>query len=224
MLRPPCSATLRCVTATAVAIVGSAYADCADWQLSSVRVNGISLELRSAVLPVARERATRELLSAWSGQGLARPTIVELDDRTVIGRQHGTVHQTVTLRDAENAAAVRVEFAAQDLARRAAPVPKPPFDLPPGARVLQVVEFLDASRNARQYAIHLRRASTVAMASLRTALQASGWSSTARAVAEVSGDHGYVVHAQRGAERMEATLQAADGGTRLILLVSGHAQ
>lgn len=201
----------------------------AEWRPMRMRVNGIELDVQTTESSLSREEIAQQLLATWSVQGALRPTHLVLTDRTVIGRQRGAIHESVSLRPIGRSGRTQIEYAAQDLTATRNAVARPPFTPPAGLRTLQVLEYIDDPRGARQFAMQMRRSPQVTMAAVRGALRRSAWSVQTRAIGvapanSVPTDRGFVLFAERAGERAELTVRAEHDGTRVLMVVRGRAQ
>ena len=107
----------------------------ADWVAMRVRVNGIELAVRRAELEASRDAVARDVIALWTSQGSMQPTLVELPDRLVIGRQRGVIHETVSLRSLASSQRISIEYAAQDISATRRPRASLPFVAPTGTQI-----------------------------------------------------------------------------------------
>lgn len=212
------------MASTFIGLQWSSLVGAAEWRAMRVRVNGITIDLRTTESDLPREEIVRRVMAAWMAQGAVQPARLVSSERTIIGRQRGVIHETVSIRTNAASGRVQIEYAAQDLTRARVTAARPPFVVPMGLRILQVTEFLDDPRTERQFVLQMRRAPSVAAASLREALRRSAWSVGTRELRARGGAGGFVLSGERAGERLEATVRAEEDGARIVLLVGGRAQ
>lgn len=190
------------------------------WTIARVRVNGVPLELRDREIPAARADLAAALLVRWQASGAAAPLAMQREGQTLIGRQRGSLHETITLSDAGRGR-THVLVAVRDLAVPVSTAPRLPLALPVGQRVLQVIEQGSGAGQTRTYILGSTRDASVALSQLQRALGTAGWSSR---VARPGGGAGTAsaLWAERGLERLDAVISAESDGARIVLQVSGH--
>ncbi len=215
--------TFGVVVASALVVLPLPPLVAADWVAMRVRVNGIDFAVRTTELAASRDAVASQVLTLWTAQGTIRPTLVELPDRIVIGRQRGVIHETISLRSLVSSQRIFIEYAAQDISAARRPRISLPFVAPSGAQILQTVEFLDDPRGAREFVLHLRRTPTVAVLSLGDALRASGWSIARRTIADRAGERAAMLFAERAGEQAELIARTEGDGVRVVLRVGGRA-
>jgi hypothetical protein len=189
------------------------------WQFTSVRVNGVPLELRRGELAATPSEISTAVLARWSARGTAVPQVAAIHGRIVIGRQRGRLHETVSLGLA-GPGRTSVLVAVSDLGARLPPPARLPAGLPAGQRVLQVIETVGGRVTERAFTLESGRDPSVALAQWRRALAASGWSPR---VAATGAGGGLVLWADRGRERLDAVFVAAPEGARIVIQVTGDA-
>ena len=223
----PRRSTLGVVVVSALVVSPLPPLVAAEWVAMQLRVNGIDIAVRRAELDASpdtsRDAVARQVLTLWTSQGAMRPTLVELPDRIVIGRQRGVIHETVAVRSVANSQRIAIEYAAQDISATRRARTALPFVAPPGTQILQTVEFLDDPRGAREYVLHLRRTPGIAVHSLGAAMRASGWSIARRTISDRSGERAAMLFAERSSEQAELIARAEDDGVRIVLRVGGRA-
>ena len=192
-----------------------------DWQTASVRVNGVPLELRGGEFRVARSGLAAALLARWQATGPAAPQSMTVGPRTIVGRQRGRLHETVTLRDA-GAGRTQVLVAVSDLGVRAQRLPRLPAGLPADQRVLQVVEHGVARGAPRTFVLDSPKTPAVALRQWRRSLAETGWSHRIAAPPD-SGSGPWTLAADRGRERLDAVISPSAEGARIVLQVTGDA-
>lgn len=219
----PRRATFGIVVASALVVLPLPPLVAAEWTAMRVRVNGIDMAVRTTEVDASPDAVIRQLLTLWSSQGSTPPSLVELPGRTVIGRQRGVIHETISLRPLGDGQRISVEYAAQDISAMPRGRPPLPFIAPTGTQILQVVEFPDDPRAARQFVLHLRRTPAVAVQSLGAALRTSGWSVVRRTIADRAGEQAAMLFAERASEQVEVIARAEGDGVRVVLRVGGRA-
>lgn len=226
MLSPEREQVLLFVAMSIVGIAPAVPCVAADWQVVSVRVNGVPLEMRIAELPVAPGRLATALTTKWRTTGDAlSPVEVTRNTigggRIVIGRQRGRLHETVTLSEIARGR-TRVLVAVNDLGARTVANLRLPAALPAGQRVLQVIEHGAGPHSTRTLILASDKLPEVALTQWRRALTSAGWS--ARTVPPAAGGvRGWLLAADRGRERIDAVFSVGDDGARIVLEVSGDA-
>ena len=184
-----------------------------------VRVNGVpfALQLRvidgdPAVLAQRLEGRWGERLGASGGQQ-ATPAA---STRQLLGRQRGPFHETLTLLAGPRAGSSYALVAVQDLRRRPAALPRPPLPLPTGARLLNVVQFGDASGASALFSAHCEDAPPRVLERLAEAARAGGWQLVARLPSRR--EAGAAFWARLGARELNVVVTPAGSGARLQIL------
>ncbi len=177
-----------------------------------VRVNGVQFELRSLVLAGDPETLAERLDGRWG----ARHRLPERSARQVLGRQRGPFHETLTLSAGPRAGFSRVVLAVHDLRQESTPMPSPPLPLPAGARLLNVVQFLDSAEAAAAYTIEMPGAAGAVLERIRIAAAARGWRPLAAPM--IPGATGSGFWAQRGGRELTLVVLPSNGRTRLVML------
>lgn len=226
MLRPDREPVLLFVALTLVGGLSASAAASGGWQVTRLRVNGVPLEVRTGEFDIARPRLTAALTTRWATAGTpilhnGGPSIGVGASRTVLGRQRGRLHETVTLSDA-GVGRTRVLVAVSDLGVQPGASVRLPVGLPGGQRVLQVIEHGDARSAPRTFTLESTKEPQVAVSQWRRSLAAAGWS--LRTVEpKAPGVQGWLLWADRGRERLDAVFSAGEDGTRIVVQVSGDA-
>jgi len=204
---------LKAVGVAMFAALGSAGAigSLAGSTDSRVRVNGVQFELRSIVLSGDPEPLAQRLDGRW---GVLQP-LPEGSARKVLGRQRGPFHETLTLTAGPRPGFSRVVVAVHDLRQPLAPMPAPPLPLPAGARLLNVVQFVDGA-DAAAFTIELSGAAGAALERFRIAAVAHGWRHLAAPAIPGAASTGF--WARRGARELTLVALPSAGRTRLVLL------
>lgn len=197
-----------------------------EWQVTRVRVNGVPLELRSRELAISHPTLVAAVAARWQGKGRSEPNaavahVAVAATHTVLGRQRGPLHETVTLR-ASGPGRTRVLVAVADLGSVPRTPARLPAGVPAGQRLLQVVEHGDGRSAPRTFTLESPKEPQVALSQWRRSLTAAGWSLRSAEPTGV-GPRAWLLWADRGHERIDATFAAGPDGARIVLQVSGDA-
>jgi len=185
-----------------------------------VRVNGVALEVRSAVVGMPTENLADAILDAWRDAGHAGLRFSPSPDRTVLGRQKGSVHETLTLLPNDDPKSTTVIHAANDSRQTTSTIPAPPFKLPRGFRVIQTIEQMSRSIPIFTFRLESDVRPTETIERLRTALIEAQWLLTTR----MSGiEESALLTARRGKQELIATANARSGSTAVIVEITGRA-
>ena len=185
----------------------------------TVRVNGLTLQVRTARVDLPPESLADAILEAWRDAGNAGLRFDPDADRTVLGRQSGTVHETVTLLPAADPGATTVVHAENDSRQTPSTVPTPPFQLPRGLKVTRTVEDVSGSKPVKFFFMssELRPAETAER--LRAAVLNARWILTSRR----SGiERSAMMTAARAGQEMTIVVADRAGETRVTLEITGH--
>jgi len=180
-----------------------------------VRINGLAFEVRSTLVSQPSEALADAILGAWRDAGVTGLRFEPAAGRTVLGRQTGPVHETVTLLDTAKPRQTAVVHATQDLRQSAASVPAPPFALPRDIRVVETIEHLERDSPITTFRLETALSKLDGFERLRVALIASRWSVTTRLV---SLDRASMLEAARGSQRV--MILALDGSNKTTFVVS----
>lgn len=191
-----------------------------DSEPMRVRVNGIALNVRSKLVPLPPESLGDAILAAWRDAGTAGLRFHPAAGRTVLGRQSGPIHETVTLLDTPDPDRTAVVYATQDLSRGVAPLPSLPFVLPRGIRVVETIEQLERNVPSTTFRLESSLNKLEAIERVRLALVESRWSITARMV---SVDRTCMIEAERGTQKVMVLAIEGDSKNRLVVTVTGRA-
>lgn len=197
-----------------------------DWQVARIRVNGTPLELRSGEFAIAQPTLVGAVAARWLWSGGKRPHAVVSQTtlaagHTVLGRQRGPLHETVTLR-ASGPGRTQVLVAVNDLGARARVPARLPVALPVGQRLLQVIEHGDGRAAPRTFTLESDKEPQIALSQWRRSLTAAGWSLRSAGPAG-AGPRAWALWADRGHERIDAAFSPGPDGARIVLQVSGDA-
>ena len=181
-----------------------------------VRVNGVTLALRSQLL-----QGEPDLLAARLAQRWGEPLDVPRDSagseggpvRHRLGRQRGNFHETLSLSAGPRTGTSIALIAVQDLRRAPSPPAPAPFVLPQGMRVISVVEFGAAVVAPRSYALDSAEPPSEALAAVVSAAGVAGWQPIARPGSAAA-------WVRRGAEELTAIAVRSGARTRVVLLVT----
>ena len=111
----------------------------------------------------------------WAEMAAGPPLHVETVQRTILGRQVGFLHETVTLK-AIDASRTEVHVAVRDLREPVAAQPRLPIVLPRSLSWLSVVEQGAGRGAAQTVSLSSRVAVSHTVTAFATALRAAGWS------------------------------------------------
>jgi hypothetical protein len=140
-----------------------------------VRVNGVSIALERRVLEGEPEALAARLGARWgerldvAARGLAPVS------RPRLGRQRGPFHETVTLSHGPRPGTSVALVAVQDLRLPPAPQRSPPLPLPPGLKVVNVVEFGAARSSPAAFTLDTPAPPARALEALGAAARRGGW-------------------------------------------------
>ena len=186
----------------------------------TVRVNGLAMEVRSALVDSPPESLADAILEAWRDAGHAGLRFQTDPERTVLGRQRGPVHETVTLLPAEDPRTTTVVHASNDSRQTPSSVPAPPFTLPRGLKVMRTIEQVSRSRPEITFKISSELQPRETVERLRAALLDARWILTSRVTGIESSS---ILSAVRAKQEMTIIVADRDGETRVTLEITGHA-
>ena len=223
MLRPELQHTLLATVLSVVGWMPASPSVAVDWQIARVRVNGVTLDLRSGDVAVDQPALAAAVAARWRGAegkpaaAVSRSTLT--DGRVVFGRQRGHLHQTIMLHS-HAPGRTRVLVAVNDLREAAVTPARPPIRLPAGQRLMQVIEHGDGGVAPRTFVIASADPPRNALSGWRRALTAAGWS--LRSVDPAgAGPPAWLLWADRGSGHIDAVFSPAPDGARIVLQVSG---
>jgi hypothetical protein len=183
------------------------------------RVNGVPMHARAVRVSLPQQVLAEALRREW-GNAAAGPSLhVQTSQRTILGRQVGFLHETVTLK-AINAQQTEVHMAVRDLRQPVAPQPRLPFGLPRSFALLSVVEQGAASVGAQTFSLAATGAVSSALKAVESALRAAGWSVSPAFRAQTQ--PGAVLWASRADRQMQVVVVPAARGSTVIAQVSSH--
>ena len=114
-------------------------------------VDGVRLAVARTHVDDDYARAATQIEAGFHPQ-----TRSKLAGALVLGRQVGSLHQTLTLRPSASGSGTDITAASQNLEYATAARVAPPFNLYPGASVLRTIEFDDQTTHVRQWIGHCR--------------------------------------------------------------------
>lgn len=186
----------------------------------TVRVNGLTMQVRTALVDTPAESLAEAILKAWRDAGNAGLRFEPDEERTVLGRQRGPVHETVTLLPTDDPRSTTVVHAANDSRQTPSTSPTPPFQLPRGLKVLQTVEELQGAMPSTTFIIESELQPAETIERLRIALLEARWILTSR----VNGiERSVMLTAARAKQELIVVASSRKGSTRVTLEITGHA-
>lgn len=201
--------------------VAGASVDPEGAAMGVVRVNGVTLALRSQLFDGEPAEIADRLAQRWGarldsprGTGGARgggPVPYRL------GRQRGSFHETLSLSAGPRAGTSIALIAVQDLRRAPRAPAAVPFRLPTAMRVLSVVEFGSGLAAPRSYALDGTAAPEQALSAVVAAARTAGWQPLARPAPAAGAAAAWM---RRGGDEMTATAVRSGAHCRVILLVT----
>jgi hypothetical protein len=183
------------------------------------RVNGVRFDVVTLELAGDARRIAEALADDWHADGAARPRLQRRGDAWIVGRQRGTLHETVELRDGHGRRVVDGRVATVDLARPPREPSAAPFRLPPGVRSLQVIEDVGAAGRPVVFVMASRVGVEATWTRLQGALEDAGLSTSAQAGA--AGDGHAVIHvfgAARPGLSVDGVIRAHAEGARVVVV------
>ena len=181
------------------------------------------MPLRARAIRVAlpRQALVAALLREWAEMAAGPPLHVETVQRTILGRQVGFLHETVTLK-AIDASRTEVHVAVRDLREPVAAQPRLPIVLPRSLSLLSVVEQGAGRGAAQTVSLSSRVAVSHTVTAFATALRAAGWSLSP--AFRAPSQRGVVLWATREDSQMQAVVVPSGEGSTVIAQVSVHAR
>lgn len=176
------------------------------------RVNGVRFDVVTMQLPGDPARIA-EALSADGLKPIRRGSVWTL------GRQRGSLHEIVELRQGDRPGVVDGRVAIIDLARRPADPAALPFRLPAGLSQTRVVEDLGAAGRPVVSLIVSRVGVVASWRRLQAALEAAGFSAAARTPDDAGrAAGGLVFEARNTTASLEGVIQARATGASVVLV------
>ena len=183
------------------------------------RVNGVPLRARAIRVALPLEALVSALLREWADTAAGPPLHVVTSGRTILGRQVGFLHETVTLKTVD-AQHTEVHVAVRDLRQPLLPSPRLPFAVPRGFAPLSIVEQGAEVGQAQTISLSARGPVQSSVAALVAALRAAEWSVSPAFRAQPP--DGVVLWASRKAQQMQLVVVPSGRGSTVIAQVSGH--
>jgi hypothetical protein len=182
-----------------------------------MRVNGVTLAVEQRVLAGEPSALAARLEGSW-GKRLVGPTVSPAGaPRHWLGRQRGPFHETLTLLPGPQPRTTIALVSVQDLRRAPAAPPSPPVALPPGMRLVNVVEFGATRGAAAAFTLDTAASARSAMRALAATASAGGWEVAPAPRATVPGEAYW--GRREGAELALVTVRSGTR-TRVSLLVT----
>jgi hypothetical protein len=202
---------------------GADLLDAATATPARVRVNGVTLSLRSLRVEGPAGPLADALAAEWGRPSRLPGSVAPLHDeaRWVFGRQRGPFHETLTLRPAGGAHEASVLIAVQDLRLRPGRLPAPPLELPASFRLVNAVEWPDDPDAAATFTIESALPPSLATTQIRRIAERAGWRTLA-APLPVGPARGDAWWAERRQREIAVVALPAGRGSR-VTLQSGRA-
>lgn len=176
-----------------------------------LRINGLDVRSRALTSALAPDAACALLERQWQGSGYAGPPIQcqRVGVWFVITHQAGAVLQTVQLQARDHGS---VGFlSALDPLALPSERPRAALPLPAGARMLNVVQSVEAGDSVTQFTLLLPLPPSAALLRLRSVAREQGWN-------WAQADSGGVIDFQRGSVAVRAFATRTALGTGLVLV------
>lgn len=181
-----------------------------------MRVNGVALDVRSALVPIPRESLASAILDAWRVAGTEGRMFEASGDRLVLGRQTGPLHETLSLLRTDDPLMTAVVRALQDSRQILAAAPPPPFALPEGMRIIGTTEDLAGQRPSIIYRIDALSSPRDSLERIRLALVDAKWQLISRRI----NDNGpFMLEATRDQDAIFVTVSREERTTRVVISV-----
>lgn len=173
-----------------------------------VHVNGIAIELRSLTVRGEPRAAALQLAERWRHrQPEANVTLMETGAGVVVGRQRGPIHETALFKRGAASLQSQVTVSATHLGLGARALPRAPFELPRGSRLLSVVETISGGSTSAEFVIAVERSVVFTRAAARSAALAADWSVQASEP----------IRAARRGESLVVVVQPLNRGAALVI-------
>ena len=171
-------------------------------------VNGVAMELRSLAVRGEPRAAALQMAGRWQRREPGSPVmLIEAGGGVVVGRQRGPIHETALFKPGASGAESRVTVAVTHLGLGARALPRPPFQLPRGSRLLSVVETATRRGTSAEYVLLLEQSAARARTALQTAAAADQW-------VLQSADP---IRAERGSESLVVVVQELPHATSVVI-------
>jgi len=186
----------------------------------TVRVNGLTMQVRTALVDTPAESLADAILAAWRDAGNSGLRFQSGEGRTVLGRQRGPVHETVTLLPTDDPRATTVVHAANDSRQTPSTSATPPFALPRGMQISRTIEQMDGTKPVLTFYLESELQLQETMERLRAAILDARWILTSR----VNGiENSAMLTAARAKQEMLVLVSNRKGSTRVTLEITGYA-
>jgi hypothetical protein len=203
---------------------GAERLDAAPAAPARVRVNGVTLSLRSLRVEGAAGPLADALAEDWGRPFRLPGSAAPLGEqaRWVFGRQRGPFHETLTLRPAGGTHEASVLIAVQDLRLRPGPLPAPPLDLPASFQLVNAVEWPDDPDAVATFTLESSLPPALAATQIRRIAERSGWRTLAAPLPSVAPARGGAWWGERRQREIAVVALPAGRGSR-VTLQSGRA-
>lgn len=221
----PSLARVSIQAALAVLAISTAHAGAIDAMQASepmqFRVNGLALGVRSALVALPRQSLVEAILAGWRDAGHEGLSFSPSKDRTVLGRQIGPLHETLTLLSTDDPLRTAIVLATQDVRQVLDTAPPPPFALPAGMRIVDTIEEINEREPRVHYRIESSLTTRESIERLNSSLVAAAWTVSSRTLATKASS----LDASRGSQRIEAGAVDVGHGkpTSVLVWVIGRA-
>jgi len=185
-----------------------------------VKYNGLSLDIRSAVVPVPRESLASTILDAWRAAGTEGLRFDADEDRVVLGRQAGPIHETLSLLRTDDPLSTAVIRALQDSRQVLSTAPPPPFSLPAGMKIMDTIEDYNGKKTNVTYRIDSDFSTRDSIERIRASISDARWEIGSRQLRDKGPS---MITATRETEELTATAFHNDENTRVVVSVTRRA-
>lgn len=185
-----------------------------------VRVNGLALAVRSAVVPLSRESIAEAVLAGWRDSGHEGMEFTPSDERTVLGRQIGALHETLTLLTTDDPLRTAVVLATQDGRQQLGASPPLPFALPRDMRLVRTIEEIRGMESGVTYTIDSTVPTRESIERVHAALTSAGWTTESRTLDDQGAS---MVSASRGTQKIMVTAFRGRQYFTVVVEVTGRA-
>lgn len=191
-----------------------------DSEPMRMRINGLALAVRSAVVPLPRESIAQAVLAAWRDSGSEGLEFTPSDERTVLGRQIGPLHETLTLLKTHDPLRTAIVLATQDARQQLGTSPQPPFVMPRDMRIIETIEQIDGVGPGVTFRIDSSVSTRESIERLHSSMTSSGWISDSRTLSDKGPS---MLTGSRGSQQIMATALRGAEFTRVVVQVTGRA-